>query len=139
VMVLTVLIVLASVGIGCAIALLAAGIANAIYFLIPLLLAEIPVIIAELESIYFGYSVRLMGNLVFATLYETIMLWASITPPPLPFPTDPIQMGVFLWMYFRVVLLNRLFDMVSRLRHYNNVLCQYIGLYRISVSREWHI
>jgi hypothetical protein len=70
---------------------------------------------AALSELYLNASLALSSNLWISALYSTIMAWASMSPPPIPFPTTPLQGAFFLLMYFRYFLFYELINSVKNI------------------------
>jgi len=84
--------------------------------LIGALLATLATAITEfailISDIYLAASIRLASYPLIMALYADLMAWGDMSPPPLPIPTDPVQAALFIWMYFRIYLVNELIPLL---------------------------
>ena len=68
-----------------------------------------------LGELYLDTSISLSSYPGITALYATFMSWAAMSPPPMPFPTDPLEGAIFLLMYFRFFLFYELLNTVENI------------------------
>lgn len=91
---------------------------------ISVVLAAVSEIIAWTSAAYLEICLFVASAPIIRSLYTTVMLWADMSPPPLPIPTGLDEPG--FWLFFFMVRFFHYLDLRSTLK---------IGFIR----RNWHI